>query len=48
MVVAIDRATGYVDMIESKDHAWQMRRNGMCLHVPAPEQWCLKADDRDA
>ena len=37
MLVAIDRATGCVDRVESKDHAWQMRGGGMRLHVPAPD-----------
>jgi len=37
MLVAIDRATGCVDRIASKDHAWEMRGGGMRLHVPAPE-----------
>ena len=37
MLIAIDRATGCVDRIESKDHAWQMRGGGMRLHVPAPD-----------
>lgn len=37
MLVAIDRATGCVARLESKDRAWQMRGGGMRLHVPAPD-----------
>jgi hypothetical protein len=37
LLVTIDRATGCVDRMESKDHAWQMRGGGMRLHVPAPD-----------
>ncbi|MGD0729724.1 MAG: DUF6259 domain-containing protein [Terracidiphilus sp.] len=36
-LVAIDRETGCVDRLESKDQAWKMRGAGMRLHVPAPE-----------
>jgi hypothetical protein len=35
--VAIDRETGCVERIESKDGAWRMRGGGMRLHVPAPQ-----------
>jgi hypothetical protein len=37
MLVAIDRVTGCVDRVESKDHVWLMRGGGMRLHVPAPD-----------
>lgn len=37
LLVAIDRATGCVDRLESKDQAWKLRGAGMRLHVPAPE-----------
>jgi hypothetical protein len=33
----IDRATGCVAAIESKDGAWKLQGAGMRLHVPAPE-----------
>lgn len=37
LLVAIDRQTGCVEKLESKDGAWRMRGAGMRLHVPAPE-----------
>src|SRR5215469_1957259 len=37
ILAAINRMTGCVDRVESKDHAWQMRGGGMRLHVPAPD-----------
>ena len=37
MRLAIDRATGCLNRIESKDGAWRMRGGGMRLHVPAPD-----------
>lgn len=37
LLVAIDRKTGCVDRIESKDHAWKLQGAGMRLHVPAPD-----------
>lgn len=33
----IDRATGCIAQIESKDGAWKLQGAGMRLHVPAPE-----------
>ena len=36
-LVAIDRETGCVARLESKDQAWKMQGAGMRLHVPAPE-----------
>jgi hypothetical protein len=35
--VAIDRATGCIASIESRDGAWKLLGAGMRLHVPAPE-----------
>jgi hypothetical protein len=35
--VTIDRATGCIVSIESKDGAWKLQGAGMRLHVPAPE-----------
>ncbi len=37
LIVAIDRETGCVAKLESKDQAWKMQGAGMRLHVPAPE-----------
>ncbi len=37
LTVAIDRKTGCVAKLESKDQAWKMQGAGMRLHVPAPE-----------
>jgi hypothetical protein len=37
LLVAIDRATGCLGRIETKDHAWQIGGGGMRLHVPAPD-----------
>jgi hypothetical protein len=37
LTVAIDRETGCVAKLESKDQAWKMQGAGMRLHVPAPE-----------
>ena len=37
LLVAIDRETGCVARIESKDQAWKLLGTGMRLHVPAPE-----------
>jgi hypothetical protein len=37
LLVTINRETGCVDKLESKDHAWKMQGAGMRLHVPAPE-----------
>jgi hypothetical protein len=37
LLVAINRNTGCIDRIESKDHAWKLRGAGMRLHVPAPD-----------
>ena len=36
-LLAIDRETGCVARLESKDQAWKMQGAGMRLHVPAPE-----------
>ncbi len=36
-LVAIDRKTGCVERLESKDQAWKMQGAGMRLHVPAPD-----------
>jgi len=37
LAVAIDRETGCIAKLESKDQAWKMQGAGMRLHVPAPE-----------
>lgn len=37
LLVAIDRTTGCLARIESKDQAWKLGGAGMRLHVPAPE-----------
>ena len=37
LLVSIDRKTGCVDRIESKDGAWRLQGAGMRLHVPAPD-----------
>ena len=37
LLVVIDRETGCVEKLESKDGAWKMRGGGMRLHVPALE-----------
>jgi len=37
VLVAINRATGCVERLESKDHGWKLVGGGMRLHVPAPE-----------
>jgi hypothetical protein len=37
LLVAINRETGCVDRLESKDMAWKLKGGGMRLHVPAPE-----------
>ena len=37
LLVAIDRKTGCIDRIESKDGAWKLRGAGMRLQVPAPD-----------
>jgi len=37
VLIAIDRETGCVAKLESKDQAWKMQGAGMRLHVPAPE-----------
>jgi hypothetical protein len=37
LLLAIDRETGCVDKLESKDQAWKLQGAGMRLHVPAPE-----------
>ncbi len=37
LTVAIDRETGCIAKLESKDQAWKMQGAGMRLHVPAPE-----------
>src|ERR1039458_9930739 len=37
LFVAIDRETGCIAKLESKDQAWKMQGAGMRLHVPAPE-----------
>ena len=36
-LVAIDRATGCIARLESRDGAWKMQGAGMRLHVPAPD-----------
>ena len=36
-LVAINRETGCVDTLESKDQAWKLQGAGLRLHVPAPE-----------
>jgi len=36
-LVGIDRATGCVARLESKDGAWKIQGAGMRLHVPAPD-----------
>jgi len=37
LLIAVNRATGCVDKLESKDQAWKLQGAGMRLHVPAPE-----------
>jgi hypothetical protein len=37
LLVAINRQTGCVDKLESKDQAWKLRGGGLRLHVPAPD-----------
>jgi hypothetical protein len=37
LIVAINRETGCVDRLESKDHAWKLQGGGLRLHVPAPD-----------
>ncbi len=37
LLVAIDRQTGCVDRLESKQHGWKLRGGGLRLHVPAPD-----------
>jgi hypothetical protein len=37
MLVSIDRQTGCVTRIESKDQAWKLEGAGLRLHVPAPD-----------
>lgn len=46
--VTIDRLTGCVDRLESKDHAWTLRGAGMRLHVPAPDHRFHYLSERDA
>jgi hypothetical protein len=36
-LVSINRATGCVEKLESRDQSWKMQGAGMRLHVPAPE-----------
>jgi hypothetical protein len=47
VLVAIDRETGCVDRLESKDQAWKMRGAGMRLHVPAPDHRFHFLTERD-
>ena len=37
LLVAIDRETGCVAKIESRDQSWKLEGAGLRLHVPAPE-----------
>jgi hypothetical protein len=37
LLVTVDRATGCVHTLESKDGAWKIQGAGMRLHVPAPD-----------
>jgi hypothetical protein len=37
LLVSIDRKTGCIDRIRSKDGAWKLQGAGMRLHVPAPD-----------
>jgi hypothetical protein len=37
LLVTIDRATGCVDRLETRDGAWKMQGAGMRLHVPGPD-----------
>ena len=37
VLVAINRATGCVERLESKNQGWKLTGGGMRLHVPAPE-----------
>jgi hypothetical protein len=37
LLVTIDRLTGCVRQLESKDGAWKMQGAGMRMHVPAPD-----------
>jgi hypothetical protein len=37
LLVAINRETGCVEQLESRDQAWKLQGAGMRLHVPAPD-----------
>ena len=37
LIVAINRETGCVDRLESKEQAWKLQGGGLRLHVPAPD-----------
>src|ERR1035437_631275 len=37
LIISIDRKSGCVNRIESKDGAWKLQGAGMRIHVPAPE-----------
>jgi len=37
LLVAINRQTGCVDKLESRDQSWKLRAGGLRLHVPAPD-----------
>jgi hypothetical protein len=37
LAIAIDRRTGCVDRLESKDGSWKLKGGGMRLHVPVPD-----------
>lgn len=36
LLIAINRETGCVDRLESKDQIWKLRGGGLRLHIPAP------------
>ncbi|MGA9062588.1 MAG: DUF6259 domain-containing protein [Terracidiphilus sp.] len=48
MLAAIDRQTGCIVGLESKDSAWKLQGAGMRLHVPAPEHRFHYLTERDA
>lgn len=37
LAIAIDRRTGCLDRLESKDGSWKLKGGGMRLHVPVPD-----------
>ncbi|MFP5208976.1 MAG: DUF6259 domain-containing protein [Acidobacteriota bacterium] len=48
LLVVVDRETGCVEKLESKDGAWKMRGEGMRLHVPDPEHRYNFVTERNA